>query len=1059
MTVGDVAEHVVVTGETPLLDASTASTGQVIDQRRIVELPLNGGNAFNLTRFTAGVNSYAIPNHATLATAPDVVSRFSINGSGNNNSEFMIDGTPSMYGQNNAYIPPVDMVQEFRVQTATYDARLGHSPGGNINLMLRSGSNAFHGTLYEFHNNRSLEGLSFFERQRFYDAATGPPTREKNDSIHPKHIINRWGGTVGGPLLLPRIYNGRNRTFWIYGYEGLIRPSAAEGNAFYTVPTSRQRQGDFSQLLSLGPAFQIYDPATIRPAANGRYSRLPLAGNIVPASRIDPLARNLFAYWPEPNSAGAADGRNNYFVRPPTRNWFHNHLSRFDHNFSDKYRVFARYAQTNATNRAGQVFPSPTIGEDQVRGHKGLGLDGVYIFSPSFLLNVRYGLSRYTYWRVPRAAGFDFQSAGFSRDLVSRLEPQAITFPYLAVDGLTPLGTNSPSGNFTNYHVWSADLTNIRGNHSLRYGGEYRLFRESNYTFSNQVPRINFDATWTNGPFDNSPGAPMGPGMASFLLGIPSSGQITVNPSSADQSTYTAFYMQDDWKVTSRLTVNLGLRYEYESPIVERYNRSVRGFDFTSANPIEAEAQRNYAGSPLPEIAAGQFRAPGGLLFAGVNGQPRGLWASDRNNLAPRVGFAWQLSPKTVFRGGYAIFFVPVGNDRADVNQGGFSQRTTLVPSTDNGQTFVASLANPFPNGFAQPRGAAGGLSTDVGQAVSHFREKVLNGYMQRWSLGVQRQLPRRIVVEASYVANRAVKLPVNTELDYIPQQYLSQSPVRDDAAINRLSAQVPNPFFPLLAGTGLAGRTVQRSQLLRPYPHFTGLRRSEPAGYSWFHSLQTSVERRFANGFQVQGTYTWAKFMEAINYLTDGDTRPEEVISDLDRPHRFTLTGMWELPIGRGRAFFPGARGIVGHLMSGWQLQAAYEAQSGGPVAFGNLIFQGDIKGVTIPNSERTLNRWFNTTGFERDARRQLQFNVRRFSSRFTGIETHGINMWNASGTKNFRLREGMRLQFRSEWANAMNHSHFSGPVVVPTNLLFGSVTATTGRPRQIHFALKLVF
>lgn len=576
MTPGDIAEQVVVTGETPLLDASTASTGQVIDQRRIVELPLNGGNAFNLTRFTAGVNSYAIPNHATLATAPDVVSRFSINGSGNNNSEFMIDGTPSMYGQNNAYIPPVDMVQEFRVQTATYDARLGHSPGGNINLMLRSGSNAFHGTLYEFHNNRSLEGLSFFERQRLYDAATGPPTREKNDSIHPKHIINRWGGTVGGPLLLPRLYNGRNRTFWIYGYEGLIRPSAAEGNAFYTVPTARERQGDFSQLLSLGQAFQIYDPATIRPAANGRYSRLPLAGNIVPASRIDPLARNLFVYWPEPNSAGTADGRNNYFVRTPTRNWFHNHLSRFDHHFSDKHRIFARYAQTNATNRAGQVFPSPTIGEDQVRGHKGLGLDSVYVFSPTFLLNVRYGLSRYTYWRVPRAAGFDFLAAGFSRDLVSRLEPQAITFPYLAVDALTPLGTNSPSGNFTNYHVWSADLTNIRGNHSLRYGGEFRLFRESNYSFANQVPRINFDSTWTNGPLDNSPGAPMGQGMAFFLLGIPSSGQITVNPSSADQSTYTAFYLRDDWKVTSRLTVNLGLRYEYESVCRRDWAEGVR---------------------------------------------------------------------------------------------------------------------------------------------------------------------------------------------------------------------------------------------------------------------------------------------------------------------------------------------------------------------------------------------------------------------------------------------------------------------------------------------------
>jgi len=331
---------------------------------------------------------------------------------------------------------------------------------------------------------------------------------------------------------------------------------------------------------------------------------------------------------------------------------------------------------------------------------------------------------------------------------------------------------------------------------------------------------------------------------------------------------------------------------------------------------------------------------------------------------------------------------------------------------------------------------------------------------MQRWSFGIQHQFPQRVLAEVSYVGNRGTKLPVATALNPVPAQYLSTLPVRDQQTINHLSAQVTNPFFPLLPGTGLAGRNVARSQLLRPFPHFLGVGVLSPNGYSWYHSLQTRAERRFASGFTVHSSYTWSKFMAATSLLNESDLRPEEVISSEDRPHRFTFTGVWELPFGPGKPIWGSARGLAAHLAGGWQVQGAYEGQSGPAIGFGNIIFTGNLHEVPLPVSQRTTERWFNAdAGFERDSRFQLASNSRRFSSRFTGIEAHGLNMWSLSGFKNFRLREGITLQFRSEWLNALNHTHLSPPVTAPTNTLFGQVTGTTGLPRQIHFALKLLF
>jgi len=1039
LEIGAVTESITVSGQASLLETATASLGRVVDTKRIQELPLPGGNALSLARLTPGIVNLSSPNHPSLGPAVEVLSNLSVNGVRNGNVEFTVDGSPSMWGQNAAYAPPTDMVAEFKVQTATYDASSGRAAGGNVNVVLRSGTNKFHSTLYFFHNDQVITARDLFQRQLLANPATAPTEQERKARSNPRNILNRYGANLGGPVV-------KNKTFWVYGFEGLTRPGIERGNSFYSVPVSAHRTGDFSDLLRINNSYQIFDPATIAAAPGGRFSRLPFAGNVIPRTRLDRTASNLLQFWPEPNSPGTVDGRNNFQRLPQSWNEFRSHTAKVDHNFSQRHRAFVRYNQTYNLFTSGQLFDNAYTGNDRYRRNKGVGIDDVFVFTPRLLGNFRWGFTRFEQSFVPLAAGFDLASADFSPALAGAIDPQARNFPLIAINGLQNIGTGTNSRNFTNNHVWAADITWSRGRHNLRFGGEHRVFREHNYNFTPMNPSITFGPNWTRGPLDNSPVAPAGQGFASFLLGIPTDGQINVNDSFAEQSMTTAFYVQDDWRVSSRLSFNIGVRYDFDAPVTERYDRAIAGFDFSAASPVEAQARINYAQNPIPEIPAAEFRARGGLLFAGVNGQRRALWSGDRNNFAPRFGLAWTPRKSTVVRTGYGVFFVPIGVDRSNVNQSGFSIRNALVPSLNNGLNFTASLSNPFPGGIGQPAGAAGGLGTDVGRSVSFFNPAPRNGYMQRYSFGVQQELLAQVLLDIGYVGNRGTKLAVTRGLNPIPNEFLSLSPTRDQAAIDRLSQQVRNPFFPSLAGTDLAAQTVARSQLLRPFPHFSGLSVDQPIGYSWYHSVQAQAERRFRKGFTMQVSYTYSKFMEATGFLNGADPFLEEVVSDLDRTHRITGSGIYELPLQR----------FIG---KGWQIQAVWQRNSGAPFGAGNALLTGDIRDARLPGGEQMLDRWFNTSVFNRVPAQQLASNVRRLSTRFTGLRTPGQETWDLSLVKDTRIREHFRLQFRAEFLNALNKSNLAGPNTDPVNPLFGRITATNGFPRQIHLGLKLFY
>ncbi len=1058
LQVGNITESVTVSSQTSQLETSTASIGRVVDSKRILDLPLPGGNALSLSRLAPGIVSLAAANHPSLGPATEVLSSLSANGVRGGNIEFSVDGTPAMWGTNAAYAPPADLIAEFKVQTTSYDASIGRAPGGNVNVVLRSGTNKMHSTLYFFHNNQHIQGLDLFQRQTLYNAATGPVTDQKIKTTNPLNVLNRFGATFSGPVLLPKLYDGRNKTFWIYSFEGLTRPGVERGTPFYTVPTVAERGGDFSALLPLGATYLLYDPNTTTAAANGRFQRLPLAGNIVPASRLDKTALELLSYWPLPNYQGTADGRQNFQFLQTSWNYYKSHSAKVDHNFNEKHRMFGRYNQWYNQFTSGRLFPNDALGNDRYRKNYGAVVDDIYVITPSLLNDFRIGFNRLEQSFYPLSQGFDLAKIGFAPQLVSAISADARTFPNINIAGYQPLGTANFSRSFSNYGTLTNDLSWNRGNHSVKFGGEFRVYRENSYDYSNLVPQETFNNRWTGGPMDNSPAAPIGQGLASFLLGLPSGGQISANGSVAQQSKSTAFYVQDDWRVRRNLTLNIGLRYDFDSPLTERYNRSVRGFDFTRANPIASAAIANYAKSPLPELPASQFAVNGGLTFAGSNGLPRQLWQMDRNNFSPRLGLAWTAMKDTVVRAGYGIFFVPLGSDRAAVLQNGYSVTTTLNPSNDNGLTYISSLANPFPGGWAQPPGASQGLSTDVGRGVAFFREQSVNPYMQRWSFGFQRQLPKDYFLDVSYIGNRGTKLAVNRDYNALPNRYLSTSATRDADTINFLSSQVSNPFYPVLPGTNLSGTTVARSQLLRAYPEFTSVTRSEPQGYSWYHSLQTVAEHRFRSGYTFQFNYTWSKFMEAITRLNGGDPVPEKVISDLDRTHRVALSGIYELPFGAGKRWST-PNPVVNQLAAGWQLQVVWQANSGAAIGFGNSILVQPITSVPLASSERTLDRWFNTAAFNRSPAEQLASNVRTMSTRFSGVRAPGLDVWDLSAVKTFTITERVRLQFRAEALNALNHTNLVAPVTDPTNTLFGKISGVNGFPRYIHLGLKLLF
>jgi hypothetical protein len=1064
MDVGRVEETITVSAETPLLETRTASAGQVIDEKRIALMPLSDGNPFVLARLAAGV-AY----HGDLKFSRPFdnggTSDFTADG-GPGRNEFTLDGSPNMAnGRRVAFVPPAGAVQEFKVETATFDAQQGHTAGATVNVTLKSGTNKLKGEGYYHYRDEKLSANDFFLKQ------AGRP----KDPLDYK----RYGFTAGGPAWLGKLYDGRNRTFFFSAFEWLYDTFPEPGQ--FTVPTAAERNGDFSALLSQG--IVIYDPLTAVRRADGRVERTPFQGNIIPPERISPIAKEILKYYPTSNQAGTATGLNNFITGNPRGDDFYSMNYRVDHVVTDHQRLFVRYSRNNRVEHRGNwtadVNGVKPVGNFLYRINDAVNVDHVWTMSPTSLLNVRASWSRFQEPSIRQSQGIF--------DPASLLFPAAATqyfgdnkyFPSINFDdgSFSDLGDSFAGG--TNEIISSVQptWTLIRGNHSFRSGTDIRVYREESFPSVHSAGQYNLArGSVLTRQLDNSPTAAIGQDLAALLLGYPSGGSIDRSATRFNQVLYGGVFMQDDWRINNKLTVNLGLRWEYEGAPTERDNRNVRGFSPDALLNITSAAEAAYAKSPIAELPVSQFRARGGMLFA--DSSNRGTYNPDLNNFQPRLGFAYQVNPKTIVRGGYAIYAVPALFDISGIYQPGFSQPTQIVPTQDNGVTIRATLANPWPDGVAEPPGASNGPNTFLGRTIGRFNDDLdyRNGQSMRWSLSMQRELPGKWVFEGAYVASLGYDLTTDFELNPVPRQYLSTSNVRDTTTINFLSATVPNPFAGLLPGEGLNG-TASRQQLLRPYPQFTGIQVRRYDGSTKYDAAQFRLERRFSGGYTILGTYTLSKFTEKVTRLNDTDPDYEERPNNTQVPHRFVLNGIWELPFGRGRRWAGDANPLFNAVVGNWSVSAIWNWQSGRPdLTMGNVYYNGDITKLKTKYTDDPNVPVFDVSGFyfhdaavqtngvddpakqRADQRIQLGSNIRTIPSKWNGLSTPRYTNWDMSFVKGFQFGS-IQPQLHIELYNAFNDVFYNNANLTPSSASFGKVTSQNNLPRNIQIGMKVLF
>jgi hypothetical protein len=1062
MTVGQVTETVDISATAVLLETDTSNLGQVITNRQVMDLPLNGRNPFALAALTPGVTPLASFG-AGLAGARGAAqsagaNNFAANGGMTGSNEILLDGIPitvCCQGQP-ALIPTIDSTEEFKVQTNTSPAEFGRTSGAILNIVTKSGTNRFRGSAYEFFRNEKLDAANFFVNR----AGTNPiPGR--NDRRTPLRY-NQYGVAAGGPVWLPKLYNGKDKTFFFANFEVVnLRRSLFRT---FSVPTERMRTGDLSEA-----PFDIYDPATTVPNPNqaGRFLRTPFPNKVIPANRLNAVARNILNLYPLPQRPGIV---NNLDSVASSRDDDRQISFRVDHNFSERYRMFGRYSRLGNDHYEPNYWnsvSSPAGFNQFIKSHT-MVLDQIMALKPTFVLNVRYGFARQRNFRDPYSLGTDLGALGFSQLYTGQVQERFL--PAISINGFNG---NDETGNqrFTRYsHTLAAAASVIRSGHTMKFGWDGRMFLDHNASLQNPGGNFSFGTTFTAGP-DPVAGVPAGQapylGFASFLLGLPTGGLLNFSDATSQQGFYHALYFQDDWKVTPKLTLNLGLRWEMETGPTERYNR-IATIDPNLASPL-----------------AQQTRLPlqGGLVFRGVGDASRSRYKTDANNFGPRIGMAYSLNSKTVLRGGFGVFFSPGLVRLFNGGNPGFTVSTPFVATIDS-VTPVGNLTNPFPGGLQPLSGSSQGAATLVGTGVSALYHDTPLPYSIQWNFGIQRELPGSVAINVSYAGNRGVKLPVNAALNALNPVFYGQP--GDLNRVAQLNGVVDNPFFGVIGSGPLAARQVQLNQLLRAHPHFTGFGVNFlGAGNSVYHALQTSVQKRLSHGLLATLSYTFSKNIGDVNMLTtsffDAGQNPgyqnefnragDRSVLGSDFPHRVVLSSVYDLPFGKGRALAGDAPGWVNAIVGGWQVNGIYTYQSGQPLTFGvsgaqpyagtRASYTGAAPVQTSGSVSDRLGGPSGGTGYLNAAAFRIpqafEFgDTPRLDSRNRAPSTVNLDF---SLIKNIPIGESLRMQLRGEAFNATNTPVFGLPNTTVGNPGFGVIGSQANQPRNLQIALKLLW
>jgi hypothetical protein len=1037
LQVGDLSTTIEVEGSAPLLNTTISSLGQVIDNRYMISLPNIARDSLSLVYLTPGVVGAA-------GRRGDNTTNFVANGSRNSTSDVMVDGvTVTTVEQNSGitdlkYKPSVDAVQEFKMQTNFFSAEYGQTGGAVVNMVTKSGTNDFHGTAFYFLRDASMNANNWFSNRAGQQIS---PFRR-----------HQWGGVLGGPVI-------KNRTFFFVTYENTREDSQATRTI--SVPTMLQRQGDFTDTrASNGQMIQMYNPFDTFIAANGAVTRRPFAGNVIPRSMMDPIALRAAAFYPEPNQVtNAVTNTNNWFGQGTNQSRSQKMDFKGDHNFTDRSRITGRYSyapgQGTPANLFGEGNPSIPFssGPNRTRTHSAV-VDFTKVQSASTVWTVRYGLIYSDFARTPFQS-YDPTQLGlpnYIKDTATNL-----VFPRFAPEGFNDIGTEGYwiMDRQEAVHQFSGSVSKTVGAHNMKFGGEMRQFILDYNQPGFPSGRFAFGAQTTRADL-NAGSAVQGNGFASMLLGWGNGSDYHIEPKAFSRSRYAGVYFQDDWKVTRNLTLNLGLRYEFDIPRWEAQNR-YSYWDFDAQSPVRVPG----------------YDTRGVLRFN--NDDVRSPFDGDYNNFSPRLGFAWAPNSKTAIRGGAGLLY---SLSRATVfgrPGAGFTTNTQVIWSLDSGATQNASLGNPYPNGLQIPPGSSLGDASFIGLGLNTIARDNRNPEYYSWNLSIQREIGWQAVFEMNYTGSRGVHLLIpDTGLSYLDPNLWS-------LGRTALQARIPNPFFGQITDplSPLRGETIQRFQALRPMPHFNGASRSEPnRGDSVYHGLQMKVEKRFSKGFTALAHYTWSKMIDNSSVSSGNvtwlggttsmqnrfDYRQERSLSAHDVPHRLVVSGSWQLPFGSGRAIAGNVNRWVNYLVGGWEVSGFLTMQSGTPLQViqdGGVLWDAQQRPHLVGDPSTTgrvqdrLNRWYNEAAFVRPSP-----DTYGTAPRYLGYRGPKLSTLDAALLKSFPTKEGQRAEFRLEMQNATNTPVFD----LPSNSSFGSnafgqITGTRVGPRNVQLGLKYYF
>jgi hypothetical protein len=1069
LELGNTQQRVEVTGSAVLVDTETANSSAIMDSQLISALPNATRNPLNFVFAVAGTTQGPAGMTQTNGTFDQNASMFGLNGGRTGESAILIDGAPSTaVDWGGLQVSPLqDSVQEQQIVTNTYDAQYPRAGAGIVTLITKGGSNTFHGEVYDYLQNSALNANSWSNNR--FGAPKGPFKR------------NQFGGNISGPILK------RANLFFFGGYEGLRQPST-QSSGLETVPTEAERSGDFSGSLNAdGTPNLIYNPFTTVQLPDGSYTRQQFAGNRIPQNLINPVGAKMMSLYALPNRPGQGPNQiNNFFAQGAANNTNDKMDTRIDWEQSATHRLFVRWSDRFRQDSIVPCFFC-TGGDSGVNEHDNgfqVVLNDTITPSPTWVINSFVSYSRWQEAHTAQTLGVaDASTIGLSPSLF-----QAPILPGINVENYASLGVTFGGGfqKYTRYaNTIGMNFTKQFSKHTLKFGGNFDDQRINNTDESNGVntgsPAFDFGTALTS--CDPNPGEPCiasnsgstvsGNALASMLLGTGGGGGQSFNIDPAMGLHSFGAYIQDQWKVTSRLTVNIGVRYENQRPVTERFDR-LDYFNTTVVNPISSLLG---------------FNVLGGFEYAKVNGNDRYAWPPNDKDFAPRAGIAFKITDKLVARAGAGIYFLPPSAMISFDNPGqfqGYSSSTAYNATTQNGYVPLNLVNNPFPNGVNQPTGSSQGLLTLVGDGQGQLWPKASHPtpYTEQWSFDLQYQINPHSVFQIGYLGNRGRKLLYgnpNINANQLPDQYLSLQ--------SQLDQQVPNPFLGILdPSTPLGSQdTIAYNQLLRPFPEFTylGWNRSLPGARSSYNALDVKYNYSFSAGLNLLTTYRWSKALDNgpedfIGWGTGNQWRDsyntmlDYNISTHDVPQSFATALVYDLPYGKGKHWGNNAPGVVKEILGNWQVSSVIRLASGLPLpgavfwSYDDPLAQygypaglqiADLVGNPVP-SHRTPNSWISPDGYTAPASNWTLGNA---PQRMTQLRERAARNFDFSVAKNFG-GERYQVWLRGEFLNAFNYAQYN---LSPFNNFplcvscgdFGDLDSTENSPRTIQFSLKLAF